>query len=66
MSAPKFTDQPPVQLTDDLAVEVRALRDRFAEADGEHRDQNQSPQSFYERSVQRPDVREILRRLANG
>jgi len=47
-------------------AEARALRREFLE---EHRhgvDDDASPQAFYERSVRRPDIREILKQLAKS
>ena len=66
MSSPTLTERPSDRLAADLAAEAHALRDRFAEQEWRHQDQEQSPQAFYERSVERSDVREILERLANG
>ncbi len=66
MSESALIDQSLDRQSDDLGDEVRALRDHFAERDGQQHDQDQSPQAFYARSLERPDVREILRRLADG
>jgi hypothetical protein len=63
-TAPKhqITDTP----LDDLAAEARDLRERYLEKVGDAPDGDQSPQAFYERSVAREDVREILERLARN
>ena len=50
----------------DLTAEVRALRDHAAERNGLDLDEDQSPQGFYERSIRRADVRDILQRLADS
>ena len=53
------------QAQHDAVAEARAIRRRFLEQDAEHADDT-SPQAFYERSVARDDVREILKRLAEN
>lgn len=57
------TGDQPVQA---LVSEVRALRDQLVEREEQDLQQDQSPQAFYERSVARDDVREILKRLAHS
>jgi hypothetical protein len=61
-AAPKHqtTDTP----LDDLAAEAQELRERYLEKAGDAPEGDQSPQAFYERSVAREDMREILERLA--
>jgi len=49
----------------DVLEEANALREEYRR-DPERNDDEASPQAFYERSVQREDVREILERLAKG
>ena len=51
---------------DDLAAEAQDLRERYLEHAGDAPDGDHSPQAFYERSVAREDVREILKRLARN
>lgn len=47
-------------------AEARAIRRRFLEEHGDRIDDDPSPQAFYERSVRRPDIREILEQLAKN
>lgn len=49
----------------DVLEEARALREEYRR-DPARTDDEASPQAFYERSIQRADVREILERLAKG
>jgi len=51
--------------TEEIVQEARALREEYRH-DPERRADGRSPQAFYERVVEREDVREILRRLANA
>ena len=51
--------------TEEVVQEARALREEYRH-DPKGRDLERSPQAFYERAVEREDVREILRRLSKA
>jgi hypothetical protein len=56
----------PDQGASELADEAREIRQRYVEQEIADADADGSPQAFYERSVAREDVREILKRLATS
>ena len=50
---------------EEILKEARAIREEY-QRDPERTDDEKSPQAFYERVVERDDIREILRRLAKA
>ncbi len=61
-----LTEQIEQQQIKDLPSQARSHEQQGSGGHGHDRNGADSPQAFYERSVRRSDVREILQRLADA